>query len=84
MSDVKIHFINGNKEKTVDYVPGHSLLDIALMNDLDPPYSCMEGVCSSCTARLEEGQVDGENSGGLIQTCQVRPAQGSMLLKVRF
>ncbi len=84
MSDVKIHFINVDKEKTVDYVPGHSLLDIALMNELDPPYSCMEGVCASCSARLEEGQVDGENSGGMIQTCQVRPAPGCSFLKVRY
>lgn len=81
---VKIHFINGGLEKTVDYQAGHTLLDIAIINQLDPPYSCMEGDCSNCSARLEEGQVSGENSGGMILTCQTKPAPGCSFLKVRY
>ena len=55
------------------------VLDAALDHDLDPPYSCQGGICSSCIARVTQGQAqmiknqiltDGEVAEGLVLTCQ--------------
>lgn len=63
------------------------VLDAVLAEDLDAPYSCQGGVCSSCVARLTEGKVemvknqiltDGEIAEGLILTCQAHPTSDSI------
>lgn len=59
-----------------------SVLDAALDHDLDVPYSCQGGICSSCIARITEGKAemaknqiltDSEIEEGLILTCQAHP-----------
>lgn len=61
---------------------GENVLDAGINQGLDLPYSCKGGVCSTCKARLVEGQVDmdithalepGELEAGLILTCQAHP-----------
>ncbi|EKF56749.1 ferredoxin [Galbibacter marinus] len=58
------------------------VLDAVLEEDIDAPYSCQGGICSSCVARLKEGKVkmvknqiltDSEIEEGLILTCQAHP-----------
>ncbi len=58
------------------------LLDVVLEEDIDAPYSCQGGVCSTCIARVIEGNVvmeqnqiltDSEIAEGLILTCQSHP-----------
>jgi ring-1,2-phenylacetyl-CoA epoxidase subunit PaaE len=61
-------------------VPANKTLLEALMDaGFDPPYSCMNGVCSSCVAKLVKGNVemdtclaleDDEIAAGYILTCQ--------------
>ena len=59
-----------------------TLLEIALNEKIDVPYSCQGGVCSSCIARVSEGKVDMRNNQiltdeeineGLILSCQAIP-----------
>ena len=59
-----------------------TLLEIALNEKIDVPYSCQGGVCSSCIARVTEGKVDMSNNQiltdeeineGLILSCQAIP-----------
>ncbi|WP_273568705.1 ferredoxin--NADP reductase [Maribacter halichondriae] len=58
------------------------VLDAVLKQNIDAPYSCQGGVCSSCIARITEGKVemvknriltDGEIAEGLVLTCQSHP-----------
>ncbi|MBT8188342.1 MAG: ferredoxin--NADP reductase [Croceitalea sp.] len=58
------------------------VLDAVLKENIDAPYSCQGGVCSSCIARVVEGKAemvknqiltDGEVAEGLILTCQSHP-----------
>lgn len=58
------------------------VLDAVLKQNIDAPYSCQGGVCSSCIARVTEGKVemvknqiltDGEIAEGLVLTCQSHP-----------
>lgn len=58
------------------------VLDAVLKENIDAPYSCQGGVCSSCIARITEGKAemvknqiltDSEIEEGLILTCQAHP-----------
>tara|TARA_A100001037_G_scaffold281014_1_gene284305 strand:+ start:966 stop:1247 length:282 start_codon:yes stop_codon:yes gene_type:complete len=58
-----------------------TVLELALENNIDAPYSCQGGVCSTCLARLNKGSVlmdnnqiltDDEVEEGFILTCQSR------------
>ncbi|MBB4119330.1 ring-1,2-phenylacetyl-CoA epoxidase subunit PaaE [Mesonia hippocampi] len=59
-----------------------NILDAVLDKDIDAPYSCQGGICSSCIAKLTEGKAemaknqiltDSEIAEGLILTCQAHP-----------
>ena len=59
-----------------------TVLQAALDQGLDVPYSCRGGICSSCVARITEGKaemeknsilVDSEIEEGLVLTCQAHP-----------
>lgn len=59
-----------------------TVLDAGRRSGADLPYSCKAGVCSTCRARLVEGQVqmdchygleDSEVAAGFILTCQSHP-----------
>lgn len=59
-----------------------SILDAALQQGADLPYACKGGVCTTCKARLKEGEVvmdvnwglePDELAQGYILTCQAHP-----------
>ncbi len=61
---------------------GMSILDAALANNLDAPYSCKAGVCSTCRCKVLEGEVemavnhaleDYEVRAGYALSCQAIP-----------
>jgi ring-1,2-phenylacetyl-CoA epoxidase subunit PaaE len=60
-----------------------------IKNDIDAPYSCQGGICSSCVGLIEEGEVkmrinsiltDEEVAEGLTLTCQACPTSAKVLL----
>jgi 3-ketosteroid 9alpha-monooxygenase subunit B len=82
--------LRGEKH-SVAYQKGASILKSARDAGLDAPYSCEEGFCGCCAARLLEGRVhmaatdaltEEEKRRGLILTCQARPL--TSVCKVRY
>lgn len=68
---------------------GQSVLDAALAASIDAPYACKAGVCSTCRAKLIEGDVDMEANyaledyeveRGYILTCQSHPRTASVVV----
>ena len=66
-----------------------TILEAAISAGIDPPYSCLGGVCGSCIGRVKEGEVsmasnqilsDSELEEGLVLTCQANCTSGSVVV----
>jgi ring-1,2-phenylacetyl-CoA epoxidase subunit PaaE len=73
--------LDGNEYK-LNVDPETSILDAAIAADIDPPFSCKSGICTTCRAKLLKGKVhmdereglsDSEIEDGYILTCQSHP-----------
>lgn len=80
--EVQLTIVVDDEESTFTMDNKKTVLEVALDNDLDVPYSCQGGICSSCIARIKEGKAemrknmiltDSEIDEGLILTCQAQP-----------
>ncbi|MFD0990568.1 2Fe-2S iron-sulfur cluster-binding protein [Mariniflexile jejuense] len=74
---------------TIEMSQKQTILEAALDEDIDAPYSCQGGICSSCLARLKEGEVtmrqnniltEKEVASGLILTCQAHPTTDTIVV----
>jgi len=77
------------EETTLEIDRNTKVLDAAMEADLDPPYSCRGGICSSCIAQITEGDVEmvnnqiltkGEVESGLTLTCQALPKTDRLIV----
>ena len=68
---------------------GTPVLDAALANNIDAPWSCKAGVCSTCRAKVLEGEVemiqnqaleDYEVKAGYVLSCQCVPLSDTVVL----
>jgi ring-1,2-phenylacetyl-CoA epoxidase subunit PaaE len=85
----KIKVLVDDEEFEFEMSQETTILEAALKQDIDAPYSCQGGICSSCVARITEGEAtmrqnniltDGEVAGGLILTCQAHPTSASIVV----
>ncbi|NJL25972.1 MAG: ferredoxin--NADP reductase [Calothrix sp. SM1_5_4] len=70
---------------------GQSILETLLEAGAQPPYSCMDGSCMACLAKIEDGRVYQEDPGILNEdniancetlTCQAKPL--SRIVKLSY
>lgn len=84
---VILHFKGEIKEINVPYQ--QSILDAALEQGINLPYSCHAGICSTCTANCIKGQVrmdynevlmDNEIEAGRVLVCTGHPTENGTTL----
>ena len=85
----KVKVIVDDEEFEFEMSQDVAILDAALKQDIDAPYSCQGGICSSCIARITEGEAimrqnniltDNEVAEGLVLTCQAHPATDTIVV----
>jgi ring-1,2-phenylacetyl-CoA epoxidase subunit PaaE len=78
-----------DEETTFTMQQTDDILAASLRNDLDAPYSCQGGVCSSCLCKVTEGKAvmvknsiltDGEVADGLVLACQAYPTTAKITI----
>ncbi|NQV22581.1 MAG: phenylacetate-CoA oxygenase/reductase subunit PaaK [Rhodospirillales bacterium] len=81
--------VDGVKSEFAVSLNDGTILDSAVSEGIDLPYSCKGGMCTSCRAKLVEGKVDmavnyglepWELEAGFVLTCQSRPLTDKVVL----
>ncbi len=85
----KITITVDDDETTFEMSQKQTILEAALKQGIDAPYSCQGGICSSCLARVKSGTAemkknsilsDSEIAEGLILTCQACPTSAEIVV----
>ena len=85
----KITMTVDDDETTFEMSQKQTILEAALKQGIDAPYSCQGGICSSCLARVKSGTAemkknsiltDKEVADGLILTCQAHPTSAEIVV----
>lgn len=85
----KITILVDGDETSFEMSQRQTILEAALKQGIDAPYSCQGGICSSCLARITSGTAemsknsiltDSEIAEGLILTCQAHPTSESIAI----
>ena len=89
-SDARITITRDGLTRTVPYSAADgSILDACGRAGLELPFSCKSGVCGTCRARVQAGQVrmdrnfalePAEVAAGFVLTCQSHPVSDSVVL----
>ena len=75
------------RTSTFSVLPDDTVLTAIQRSRPEVPFACQAGVCSTCRARVTEGEVEmattyglvpGEADAGFILTCQATPASGTV------
>lgn len=85
----KITIMVDDEETTFEMSQKQTILEAALKQGVDAPYSCQGGICSSCLARVKSGTAemkknsilsDKEIADGLVLTCQAHPTSAEIVV----
>jgi ring-1,2-phenylacetyl-CoA epoxidase subunit PaaE len=81
----------GKQEYKVNVAPGQTILEAALDQNIDLPYSCQSGMCTACMGKCKNGQIkmddpdglsDNEIKQGFVLTCVGRPLTADVLIEI--
>jgi ring-1,2-phenylacetyl-CoA epoxidase subunit PaaE len=85
----KVKVVLDDEVHSFDLKGNKSILDAAIAADIDAPYSCRGGVCSTCRAKVIKGSAnmtlnytltDKEVEQGYILTCQSHPTSDELTI----
>ena len=85
IESAEVVFAQSNKTLTWTPADG-TLLEFAEANNLNPEYSCRQGVCLTCMCQLQEGEVEytqdpaGEPDEGAVLICVSKPKTNKIVL----
>ena len=86
---IQLRIVLDGKPYDMTMGPDEHVLDVALNNGLDLPYSCKGGVCCTCRAKVMEGEVTmsknftlepWEMEQGFVLSCQARPTTANVVV----
>lgn len=89
LQDAEIKLLRGADEFVFPLKAGQSILEAALQHEIELPYSCRSGICTTCGARCLSGKVvmygqDGvmttDDSKGEVLTCVGYPSTGEITI----
>ncbi len=87
--NAKVKVILEGKEIELNINDHTNIVQALLNQNIEPPYSCLSGTCSTCMAKLEKGKVamdvsigleDDEKENGFILTCQSHPLTEEVII----
>ena len=79
------------EEHKVTVPPNKSILDAALDDNIDMPFSCQSGLCTACRGKLlqgkvymdeDEGLTDKELEEGYVLNCQGHPLTSDVVIEI--
>jgi ring-1,2-phenylacetyl-CoA epoxidase subunit PaaE len=86
---IQLRIVLDGKPYDMTMGPDDHVLDVALQQGLDLPYSCKGGVCCTCRAKVMEGHVEmsknftlepWEMAQGFVLSCQARPTTAKVVV----
>ncbi|RZK16063.1 MAG: ferredoxin--NADP reductase, partial [Hymenobacter sp.] len=86
---VTLHY--EGSEYVVNVPVGKTILDAALDEDIDLPYSCQAGLCTACRGKCLSGKVhldereglsDAELAKGYVLTCVAHPLTADVVIEI--
>lgn len=90
-TDAEVTILVNNTSHTINLKAGQTILQAAQKNNIELPYSCMRGMCSSCVCQLNSGTVhlhynqvltDKDVNEGRILTCTAHPTTDKVKLTI--
>ncbi len=87
----EVKVIYDDEEHVFTVSPDRTILETALENDIDLPFSCQSGLCTACRCSLQSGKIkmdeeeglsESEKNDGYVLICVGHPLTNDVVLRV--